>query len=193
MSEHKMPKSNNPTNDQPEADDQASPAPGAAAAPDTATTTLNEELAETQRQRDECRYQLQRTRAEFLNYQRRAKAQADADRTYAIVPLALDLIAVLDNFERATEAARSAGAPGIVEGLDMVQKQLMSTLKKHGIETIPALGQTFDPNLHEALTQMPDRDHPEGTVVAELGKGYRLLDRVLRPAQVAVSIKPPQS
>ena len=99
---------------------------------------------------------------------------------------------MLDNFERATEAARSARAPGIVEGLEMVHKQLMSTLKKHGIEPIPALGQPFDPNLHEALTQQPDRDHPEGTVVAELGKGYRLLDRVLRPAQVAVSIKPPQ-
>jgi molecular chaperone GrpE len=191
MSEHEMPQSNQSTNDQPDPDGHA-PAPESSSVPETATATLNEELVETQRQRDECRDQLQRTRAEFLNYQRRARAQADADRTYAVVPLALDLIAVLDNFERATEAARSADAPGIVEGLDMVRKQLLSTLKKHGIETISALGEMFDPNLHEALTQVPERDHPEGTVVAELGKGYRLLDRVLRPAQVAVSIKPPQ-
>jgi molecular chaperone GrpE len=158
----------------------------------TATTTLNEELSDTQRQRDEYLDQLQRVRAEFVNYQKRARAQAEADRIYAVVPLAVDLIGVMDNFERASDAARKEGATSIVEGLDMVHKQLMSTLAKHGIETIPSLGQPFDPNLHEALTQQPDSHHPEGTVVAELGKGYRLLDRVLRPAKVAVSIRPTQ-
>ncbi len=72
----------------------------------------------------------------------------------------------------------------------MVRKQLLSTLAKHGIEPIEALGQPFDPNQHEALLQQPDANHPEGTVVAEMGKGYRLHDRVLRPSKVAVSVPP---
>ena len=149
-----------------------------------------DELTVALRERDEFLDQLQRTKAEFANYQRRSKAQADTDRAYAAVPLALDLIAVLDNFERAAEAARSAGASSIVEGLDMVHKQLLGALAKHGIEPIPALGQPFDPNQHEALTQQPDADNPEGTVINEFSKGYRLLDRVLRPAKVVVSVLP---
>jgi molecular chaperone GrpE len=151
-----------------------------------------DDLTQAQRQRDEYLDQLQRTRAEFANFQKRSKAQAESDRAYAAVPLALDLIAVLDNFERAAEAARTTGASSIVEGLDMVHKQLLGALAKHGIEPIQALGQPFDPNQHEALTQTPDAEHPEGTVVGELGKGYRLLDRVLRPTKVAVSVRPGQ-
>ena len=73
----------------------------------------------------------------------------------------------------------------------MVHKQLLATLAKHGVEPIDALGQPFDPNQHEALVQQPDADHPEGTVVAELSKGYKIHDRVLRPTKVAVSVKPP--
>ena len=72
----------------------------------------------------------------------------------------------------------------------MVHKQLLATLAKHGVEPIAALGQPFDPNLHEALIQQPDADQPEGTVVAELSKGYRIRDRVLRPTKVAVSVQP---
>jgi molecular chaperone GrpE len=72
----------------------------------------------------------------------------------------------------------------------MVHKQLLDALAKHGVEPIAALGQPFDPNQHEALVQQPSADHPEGTVVAELGKGYRLRDRILRPAKVVVSVRP---
>ena len=71
----------------------------------------------------------------------------------------------------------------------MVHRQLLAALAKHGIEPIEALGTPFDPNQHEALSQQPSHDHPEGTVVAEHGKGYRLRDRVLRPTKVAVSVK----
>jgi molecular chaperone GrpE len=147
------------------------------------------EIEELQRQRDEYLDQLQRSRAEFANYQKRAKSQADADRTYAVGTLARDLLDGLDNLERATDALRASGASGITEGLDMVLKQLLAILAKHGVEPIAALGKPFDPNQHEALAQMPDPDHPEGTVVAELGKGYRIHDRVLRPSKVAVSIR----
>jgi molecular chaperone GrpE len=71
----------------------------------------------------------------------------------------------------------------------MVQKQMLATLAKYGVEPIKALEQPFDPNLHEALLQQPSALHPEGTVVAELGKGYKIHDRVLRPSKVAVSVK----
>ena len=67
---------------------------------------------------------------------------------------------------------------------------MLATLAKYGVEPIDALGQPFDPNLHDALMQQPSTEHPEGTVVAELSKGYRIHDRVLRPSKVAVSVKP---
>jgi molecular chaperone GrpE len=149
-----------------------------------------EEIAQLQKQRDDYFDQLQRSRAEFANYQKRSKSQADADRIYAVGTLARDLLEALDNLERATDAIRASGASGITEGLDMVHKQLLSTLAKHGVEPIVALGRPFDPNQHEAMIQQPDAEHPEGTVVAELSRGYKIRDRVLRPSKVAVSIKP---
>ena len=156
-------------------------------------TTSGDELSQLQSQRDEYLEQLQRSRADFANYQKRSKSQADADRQYAIGSLARDLLDAFDNLERATEALRASAAPGIGEGLELVHKQLLATLAKHGVQPIPALGQPFDPNQHEAIVQQPDAEHPEGTVVAELGKGYRLHDRVLRPTKVAVSILPPNA
>src|SRR5258708_282372 len=144
---------------------------------DTATAT-SDELAQAIRQRDEYFEQLQRTRAEFLNYQKRAKTQADADRAFMTSALALDALSVLDNRERATDAARSANAPSIVEGLDMVHRQMLTALAKHGIEPIAVIGELFDPNHHEAVMQQPDASKPEGTVVSELARGSQLLDRV---------------
>ena len=158
--------------------------------PESFATALGEDMAQVQKERDEYFDLLQRTRAEFANYQKRSKVQAEQNQSYAVASLALDLLAVLDNFERAMDAAKSSGAAVIVEGLDMVHRQLLSALGKHGIEPIEALGHPFDPNQHEALMRQPSADHPEGTVVAELGRGYRLKDRVLRPTKVAVSAAP---
>ena len=73
----------------------------------------------------------------------------------------------------------------------MVQKQLHEVLAKHGVEPINALGEAFDPNFHDAVLQQPSREHPEGTVVSELTRGYKIRDRVLRPPKVAVSVPPP--
>jgi molecular chaperone GrpE len=155
-----------------------------------ASAFSDDALAEAQRQRDEYLDLLQRSRAEFANYQKRSKSQAEADRLYSIGSLARDLLEGLDNLERATEALRASGVPNVTEGLDMVHKQLLATLAKHGVEPIQALGKPFDPNQHEAIVQQPDDAHPEGTVVAELGKGYKIHDRVLRPSKVAVSVRP---
>jgi molecular chaperone GrpE len=154
------------------------------------TMSAPQEIAQLKKERDELRDQALRIRAEFANYQKRTKQQADADRAYAVGSLARDLLDPLDNFERANEALRAAGDGGISAGLDMVRKQLLESLAKHGVEPIDALGLPFDPNLHEAILQQPSLEHPEGTIVAELSKGYRIADRVLRPSKVAVSVKP---
>lgn len=149
-----------------------------------------EDLGQVQRQRDDYFDQLQRTRAEFMNFQKRSKTQADSDRIYAVGSLARDLLDGIDNLERANVALKAAAPSGIHEGLDMIHKQLLAILAKHGVEPIEALGKPFDPNEHDALVQQPDAHHPEGTVVNELSKGYRIRDRVLRPSKVAVSVKP---
>ena len=143
-----------------------------------------------QKERDELKNQVLRIQADFANFQKRARQQADEVRTYAIGNLAQDVLGGIDNLERAIEALRSSASEGITSGLDMVQKQLLGILAKYGVEPIAALEQPFDPNLHEAIMQQPSDQHPEGTVVAELGKGYKIHDRVLRPSKVAVSITP---
>jgi molecular chaperone GrpE len=147
-------------------------------------------IAQLKKERDDYRDQVLRSRADFANYQKRAKQQADADRVYAVGSLAKDLLDPLDNLGRAIDALRASGSEGITAGLDMVQKQLLEVLAKHGVEPIPALGEPFDPHFHDAVVQQPTADHPEGTVVGELSKGYRIRDRVLRPTKVAVSSRP---
>jgi molecular chaperone GrpE len=149
-----------------------------------------EQVEQLKKERDEYRDQVLRARADFANYQKRAKQQADVDRVYSVGSLAKDLLDPLDNLGRAIDHLRASGAEGITSGLDMVQKQLLEVLAKHGVEPIAALGEAFDPNLHEALMQQPSAEHPEGTVVGELSKGYRIRDRVLRPSKVAVSSRP---
>lgn len=154
------------------------------------TPSSADELAQVKKERDDYREQVLRTRAEFANYQKRAKQQADSDRAYAVGSLAKDLLDSLDNLGRAIDALRASGAEGVTSGLDIVQKQLLEILAKHGVEPIAAMGQPFDPNFHDAIVQQPSADHPEGTVVGEMSKGYRIRDRVLRPSKVAVSVRP---
>lgn len=163
---------------------------GAGTARADGDTATSDDLASVLRERDEYRDQVLRTKAEFSNYQKRAKQQADADRVYAVGSLAKDLLDPLDNLARAIDHLRASGAQEITTGLDMVQKQLLDVLAKHGVEPIEALGTPFDPNLHDALVQQPSADHPEGTIVGELSKGYRIRDRILRPSKVAVSSRP---
>jgi molecular chaperone GrpE len=149
----------------------------------------SEEIAQLKKERDEYQDQALRARAEFANYQKRSKQQADIDRVYAVGSLARDLLDSLDNLSRAIDVLRASGAEGVTAGLDMVQKQLLEVLGKHGVEPIAALGEPFDPNFHDAVLQQPSAEHPEGTVVGELSKGYKIRDRVLRPTKVAVSVR----
>jgi molecular chaperone GrpE len=139
-------------------------------------------------ERDQFLALLQRTQADFENYQKRNQRERDQERRYWHAALALDLLPVIDNLDRAMTAAKQAGESGpLVQGVGLVQNQLLDILKRHGITPIEALGKPFDPNLHQAIMQQPSADYPPGTVIQVLQQGFVIHDRVLRPAGVIVS------
>lgn len=148
-------------------------------------------LALVEKERNEFKELALRTRAEFENYQKRAQREAASERRYAYGPLALEILPILDNLDRAVEAARKAKEEGpLVQGVAMVQAQFLDVLKRHGVTRIEAAGQPFDPNQHQAVMQQVSKEHPAGTVVQVLEQGFMLHDRVLRPARVIVSTAP---
>src|SRR5579883_2373344 len=179
-----------PSGDGPE-DLRASTDGGSGSDGNSRNRSAAEEIAQLKLERDDYRDQV-RSRAEFANYQKRAKEQGDAERVYAVGTLARDLLDSIDNLGRAIDALRASGAADVTAGLDLVKKQMLDVMAKHGVEPIRAQGQPFDPNLHDAVLQQPTADQPEGTVVAELLPGFKIRDRVLRPSKVAVSVKPSQ-
>jgi molecular chaperone GrpE len=152
---------------------------------------LRSRAEQAERDRDELRDLAQRTRADFENYQKRMQRDLAQERRYAHGPLANDLLPALDNLERAMAAAQQAGEKGpLVQGVAMVQTQLLDLLRRHGITRIEAQGKPFDPNLHQAVMQQPSGSVPPGTVLQVLEQGYMIHERVLRPARVVVSAAP---
>jgi molecular chaperone GrpE len=153
--------------------------------------TLQSKLTEAEQQREQYLDLAQRTRAEFENYQKRMARDQATERRYAQAPLAADLLATIDNLDRATVAAQQAGEKGpLVQGVSMVQSQLLDILRRHGITRMDVQGKPFDANLHEAVMQQPTVEYPPHTVVQVLEPGYMLHERVLRPARVIVSAQP---
>ncbi len=150
--------------------------------------TLRTRAESAEQERDQFRALVQRTQADFQNYQKRIQRDVQQERRYWDGPLALDLLPALDNLERATAAAKQAGETGpLVQGVALVQNQLLDLLKRRGITRMEALGQPFDPNLHQAVMQKPAPEQPPNTVLQVLEHGYMIHDRVLRPASVVVS------
>ena len=132
-----------------------------------------------------------RVQAELENYRKRVAREMADERRYAEMSLLRDLLPVLDNMDRAIEAAEKSGeAPQLLEGFKMVAQQLLGILERHHCVPIQALHEPFDPNFHEAILQQPSGDHPAGTVIHVANTGYRLHDRVVRPSQVIVSAPP---
>jgi molecular chaperone GrpE len=149
---------------------------------------LRERASHLEKERDEFRGLLQRTRADFENYQKRSQRELSNERRYWHGTLALDLLPMLDNFERAVAAAKQAGETGpLVQGVAMIQSQVLDVLRRHGITRIEAQGQQFDPNLHQAVMQQPSAEQAPNTVLQVLEQGFMLHDRVLRPARVIVA------
>jgi molecular chaperone GrpE len=157
----------------------------------TEILTLRARLEAAEKARDEFHDLALRTRADFENYQKRNQRDLANERQYAQTPLAGDLLPALDNLDRAVAAARQAGDKGaLVQGVALVQTQLLDILRRHGITRIDAQGKPFDPNLHQAVLQQPSAETPPATVLQVLEQGYTIHDRVLRPARVIVSTAP---
>jgi molecular chaperone GrpE len=152
---------------------------------------LRGQVEQLETERDQFLQLLQRTRADFENYQKRVQRDLELERPYRCKDLAADLLGALDNLERATQAAQQAGdSSALVQGVGMVHAQLLDVLKRHGITTIDALHQPFDPTRHQAMMQQPTSEHPPNTVVQVLQQGFMIHDRVLRPASVVVAAPP---
>lgn len=129
-----------------------------------------------------------RSRAELDNYRKRVVREKEDSIRYANASLLESLLPILDNFELGLSAAQGApDAANIVLGFEMVRKQFDDFLRSQGVEVIEAAGQAFDPNLHEAVGQEASTEVPEGTVIRQLRRGFKLKDRLLRPASVFVS------
>ena len=136
---------------------------------------------------------LLRMHAEMQNLRNRTSREIADERRYAALPILRDLLPVLDNINRAIEAAEKANeAEKLLEGFRLVRQQLLTTLSNHGAEPIEALGQPFDPNYHQAILHQPSNDAPADTVTMVTQQGYKLHDRVVRPTQVIVSSGPAQ-
>lgn len=179
-------------NSQPEAESETQAetihAPPEAAASEEQTSSPERQAAELEKHKDAAL----RARADLDNYRKRvARDKEDAIR-YANNSLLESLLPILDNFELGLDAAKNTPeAAGIIQGLQMVRKQLEDFLRDHGVEIVNAEGTSFDPNLHEAVAYEPHSDVKEGTVVRQLRKGFKLKDRLIRPASVIVSKGPP--
>ena len=164
---------------------------GADAAPETEharPASPEETIAKLQAQIDQQKDQTLRDRADLENTRKRLQREKEDAVRYANTRLLETLLPILDNFELGMmEARRTAEGGAVLVGMSMVQKQLESFLTESGLQPIEAAGQKFDPNLHEALGEEPSNDVPEGQVIRVQRKGYKLKDRLIRPASVFVS------
>jgi molecular chaperone GrpE len=142
--------------------------------------------AQTQERLKDTHERLLRTAAEFDNFRKRVQKEKDELRKFAVESLLKDFLPVADNLERALDHAEEHDLRQVIEGVRLVQKMLGDALGKHGIVAFSAVGQPFDPNVHEALMQQ-ESDKPAGTVVSEMARGYKLHERLVRPAAVVVA------
>ncbi len=131
-----------------------------------------------------------RAAADLDNYKKRAQKEREDVQKFGVERLLKDLIPILDNLERALQAA--AADDPLAGGVRLVLRTFEETLGRHGVKAFSALGQPFDPRLHEALMQVATTDRPAGTVVLEHGRGFLLHDRLVRPAMVGVAVPPAQ-
>ena len=151
----------------------------------TNNAELEERLAEVERERDEYLNDLKRVAADFENYRKRVARDQEGLVARAHERLVKELLPVLDDLERALEAAAGHEEAKLEEGVRLVHRELLKALAREGLVEVETEGQ-FDPHVHEALLSQPS-EQEDGSVIEVLQKGYRLGDRVLRPARVVVS------
>jgi len=182
------PESSGPNDDTP----QRPEAEPRATRPDAATA-LQEDPDSIRADRDDYRDRFLRTAAEFENYRKRVERDRRELTEYAASDLLKDLLPLVDDLERALAATPAADATASIAnyraGVELIHRQLLELLRKRGVTTVDALGTDFDPHVHQAVTQETSDVHREGEVIEELRRGYKLGDRLLRPAMVKVATR----
>lgn len=159
--------------------------------------TVNEEIIEEaeeskeeilQKQLEEAEDRYLRLRADFENFRRRANLDREAQEKYRAQRLVTEILPVLDNFERALQVTpEQEETKSVLQGIEMVYKTLVTALKSEGLEPIESVGHPFDPTVHQAVMTENDENAEPNSILAELQKGYKLKDRVIRPSMVKVN------
>ncbi|MEA2833961.1 MAG: molecular chaperone GrpE [Methylobacteriaceae bacterium] len=183
-----------PANDEVANPAAATPAAEASVADGGAADAAPSELETLQQENAGLKDRLLRALAEMENLRRRTEREVADAKTYGVSSFARDMLGVADNLRRAldhlpVEARESADAAtkSLIEGVEVTERDFLSRLTRHGVKKLEPQGERFDPNLHEALFEVPDESVPAGTVVQVVESGYTIGDRVLRPAKVGVS------
>lgn len=173
-----------------EAANEAGEGPGAA--DDTQTDDLQSQVDALTRDKAALYDQLLRRAAEFENFRRRIERERSDAYQRARVEVLVEFLPVVDNFERALSSLENSGgdAEALRHGVELIHKQFKDALTKFGLEPVQAIGQTFDPHLHEAVTIEPTDKHKENTIIEEFQRGYKIGDKLLRPAKVKVAATP---
>jgi molecular chaperone GrpE len=171
-------------------------------APEAAGATIDEAASQAEQnpiaaleaERTDLKDKLLRLMADMENLRRRTAREIADARSYAVTNFARDMLNVADNVRRAIEsvpdderASAEGSFKGLIDGIDLTERDLLKTLERHGVKKLEPEGQKFDPNIHQAMFEVPNPDVPNGTVVQVVQSGYVIGDRVLRPALVGVA------
>lgn len=148
-------------------------------------------LATLEAEKNEARERMLRIAAEFENYKKRVRKEQSESESKARESVLRDMLEVIDNLERAVAVGEGADPKTVLQGVQLVLRLFGSKLERYEVKAFEAKGQPFDPRLHDAISQVPTADAPPGSVVSEVQKGYKIGDRLLRPAMVAVAVAPP--
>jgi molecular chaperone GrpE len=152
---------------------------------------LRQQIEDLQKEKDELFGKLQRVSADYINYQKRVSKQTADTIAYEKEKIIKTLLPALDNFEHTLRSAHSAeNADVLLKGIRIIYDQILGILKTHGVEHIKALGEKFDPVLHEVIMQRAEPDREENIVLEEFQKGYKLNGRVIRPSRVIINKLP---
>lgn len=156
-------------------------------APDAPAASLSPEIDVLTCERDDYKDRWLRKTAEFENYRKRIERERREQADQTVVDLLEELLNVVDDFDRALTVEAGEGVDAYRKGVELIHGKLHDLLRKQGVTAIETLGADFDPNIHQAVVHEASPDHRDGEVIGELRKGYRLGDRLLRPAMVKVA------
>jgi molecular chaperone GrpE len=171
--------------------DQREPAAEPAAPAAEAAPSPEERLAALEAEKNETRERMLRIAAEFENYKKRVKKEQAELEVKVTERVLREFLEIGDNLERAASFDEKADLKAVQQGVALVLRSFQSKLERFDVKPFEAKGQAFDPRVHDAISQVTTADAPPGSVVSEVQKGYRIGDRLLRPALVVVAVAPP--